>query len=72
MILRVSYATDWRGRKEWMVWVVGGKKGENSQSVLRSGEVKRLDQEGARPKPISFCLHLGVPRALLCSDYQLC
>lgn len=53
-----------------MVWVVGRKKGENKQGALRSGEFKRPDQEGARPKPRPFCLHLGVLRALLCSDYQ--
>lgn len=28
---------------------------------LRSGKVKGLDQEGAIPKQISFCLHLGAP-----------
>lgn len=54
-----------------MVWVVGSKKGQNRQGALRSEEVKRPDQEVARPKPTSFCLHLGVPRALLCSDCQL-
>lgn len=54
-----------------MVWVVGRKKGDNNQRALRSGEFQRPDQEGARPKPISFCLHLGVLGALLCSDYQL-
>lgn len=53
-----------------MVWVVGRKKGDNNQRALRSGESQRRDQEGARPKPISFCLCLGVLRALLCSDYQ--
>lgn len=54
-----------------MVWVAGRKKGENNQRALRSGAFKRPDQEGARPQPSSFCLHLGVLRALLCSDYQL-
>lgn len=49
--------------------VVGGRKGQKSQGALRSGEFKKLDQNGASPKPI-FCLYLGVPRALLCFDHQ--
>lgn len=53
-----------------MVWVVGRKKGDSNQHALRSGELQRPDQEGVRPKPISFCLHLGVLGALLCPDYQ--
>lgn len=48
----------------------GGRKGQKSQGPLRSGEFKKLDQDGAIPKPI-FCLHLGVPRTLLCFDHQL-
>lgn len=43
-----------------MVWVVGRKKGENKQGALRPGEFKRPDQEGARPKPRAFRLHLGL------------
>lgn len=50
-----------------MQQVVGGRKGQKSQGALRSGEFKKLNQDRASPKPI-FCLHFGVPRALLCFD----
>lgn len=34
-----------------MVWVVGGKEGENSQGALRAVEVKRVDQASLPPAP---------------------
>lgn len=44
-----------------MVWLVGREKGENGQGALGSGEVKRLDQEGARPSPCPSVCTLGFP-----------
>lgn len=39
----------------------GRKERENSQSALRSREVKRLYQGGTNPKPISSACTLGFP-----------